>query len=71
MKQPIKWNAMTLGDTLAEKVFSEVYQYSEAQELAYKFDQWLKDNTATKEKAIALLHRIGIYENGELSKNYK
>ena len=67
----IKWNSITVGDEIAEKVFDKVYQYAEAQELAYQFDEWLKDNTATKEKAIALLHRIGIYENGELSDKYQ
>ena len=35
------------------------------------FEQWLESRTRTKEDSIKLLHDIGIYENGELSKNYQ
>ena len=41
------------------------------QEYREQYIKWLKSNLATKQKAIDLLHRIGIYEDGKLSKNYK
>jgi len=63
MKQPIKWNSITVGDEIAEKVFDKVYQYAEAQELAYQFDEWLKENTSTKEKCIKLFDKIGLKYN--------
>ena len=48
----------TIGDKIAEVVFDKPHQYSEAQELAYKFDKWLENKT--KEDVIKLLKLIGI-----------
>lgn len=61
----------TLGDKIAEVVFDKIEQYSEAQELAFKFDEFTKEVLKSKESTIAFLEKVGIYENGELSKNYK
>jgi len=61
----------TLGDKIAEVIFTESYQYSEAQILAYKFDKFVKKVLSNKETTIKFLEDVGIYKNGELSDEYK
>ncbi len=49
----------TLGDKIADVIFEEVYQYSEAQELAYKFDEFIKNVLSSKESTIKFIEDIG------------
>ncbi len=57
----------TLGDKIAEVVFDKPYQYSEAQELAYKFDEFMNEVLASKETTLEFLEKIGIYKDGKLN----